>query len=257
MADCLLKRGWYYAMLILMVNCVEATPSKIEYITIAAENDWAPFSSIDKKTGEIKGLTPALVKAAFLAENIRVEFKQMPFSRCMRMAMTDVVVGCFNATETASNKQSYYWHKTPLFQDRMVVYSLYQEQILLPIMAELRGKKVGITLGYIYPDEFLYDKRIFHYKARSDYQLINMLIRGRVDYIVMNERPALVKINEKKVDDIIHNVGNLSYDEFKIAFSRRHQKGLEMAERFERGLLIIKQNGVYNQILQQFMNESL
>ncbi|PJG60448.1 substrate-binding periplasmic protein [Aeromonas cavernicola] len=245
----------YQLIVSVIFSSMITAPARANHLTLAAENDWAPYSSADKMTGELVGLTPALVRAAFATENINIHFKKMPFSRCMRSATTDIVLGCFNAAETADNKQNYFWHTTPLFQDKLIVFSLKKEMIPPPAIMELRGKRVGITLGYTYPDIFSKDKSILQYKARSDYQLINMLIRGRVDYILMNERPALVRIKEKGVANIIHNVGSLSNDDFKIAFSRHHPQGQEMAQRFERGLRTIKQNGVYDDIMHTFLDD--
>ncbi|MGY3862033.1 substrate-binding periplasmic protein [Aeromonas lacus] len=221
-------------------------------LLIGAEDDWAPYSVLNRETGQPQGLAPELVRAVLAAEGIEVAFRTLPFARCMHDAKSDQLAGCFDATITDENRDQYFWHETPMFSEDLAIFALASEPRRDLDLASLKGKRVGITLGYTYPTNFMADPQIARFQAKSDAQILDMLARGRVDYILMNGMPGYLKIREKALTGQVVKVGKLSTDGFWVAFSRQHPLGEEMAKRFEKGLQKIKMNGTYDALMQQF-----
>lgn len=238
---------WLVICLLLMVGSARA-----ESVLIAAEDDWAPYCVLDKESGQPRGLAPELVKAAFAAEGVDVEFRTIPFARCMYEARSDKVLGCFDATITEENRYQYFWHETPMFEEDLAIFALASEPRRDLKLTSLEQKTVGITLGYTYPTDFMENPRITRFQAKSDTQIIEMLVRGRVDYILMNEMPGYLKIQQKQLSGKVVKVGKISTDSFWLAFSRAHPRGEEMASRFEEGLQKIKNNGTYEALVRAF-----
>ncbi|PJG58416.1 substrate-binding periplasmic protein [Aeromonas cavernicola] len=221
-------------------------------LMIAAEDDWAPYCERNRQTGQPQGLAPDIVKAIFAAKDMEVTFRTLPFSRCMHEAKNGKVLACFSATITEENRDQYYWHPTPMFKEDLAIFALASEPKRGLTLADLEGKTVGITLGYTYPTNFMDNPKITRFQAKSDSQILDMLARGRVDYILMNGMPGYLKIQQKNLAGQVVKVGKLSTDGFWLAFSRHHPNGEIMAKQFEDGLQQIKHNGTYDALVRDF-----
>jgi len=242
-----LLKKWLVSVLLLVTTPLTAAP-----LVIGAEDDWAPYCVRDKESGQPKGLAPDMVTAIFAEEGIEIAFRSLPFARCMHDAKNGKLAGCFNATITEENRYHYYWHDTPMFEEDLAIFALASEQGRDLKLTSLEGKTVGITLGYTYPTDFMENPRITRFQAKSDTQILEMLVRGRVDYILMNGMPGYLKIQQKKLEGKVIKVGKLSTDGFWLAFSRNHPQGEVLAKRFEEGLQKIKNKGIYEQLMRHF-----
>ncbi|WDO01193.1 transporter substrate-binding domain-containing protein [Aeromonas allosaccharophila] len=237
----------YWKKWLVFTLCLMTSSTTAEPLLIGAEDDWAPYCERDKEDGQPRGLAPELVKAVFAAEGIEIVFRTLPFARCMHDAKSGKLAGCFNATITEENRYQYYWHDTPMFEEDLA--SEPQRDLKL---TSLEGKRVGITLGYTYPTDFMENPRITRFQAKSDAQILEMLVRGRVDYILMNGMPGYLKIQQKQLAGKVVKVGKLSTDGFWLAFSRNAPQGEALAKQFEQGLQKIKNNGTYETLIRQF-----
>lgn len=242
-----LFKKWLVCLMLLATSPLAAAP-----LIIGAEDDWAPYCERDKTSGQPRGLAPELVKAVFAAQGIDVTFRTLPFARCMHDAKSNKMLGCFDATITEENRYQYYWHETPMFEEDLAIFALASETRRDLQLTSLEGKSVGITLGYTYPTDFMENPRITRFQAKSDAQILDMLVLGRVDYILMNGMPGYLKIQQKQLTSKVVKVGKISTDGFWLAFSRTHPRGEEMAKLFEEGLQKIKNNGTYEALVRDF-----
>lgn len=226
-----------------------------EAVTVAAEDDWAPYSSMRADRMGPEGLAPALVKAAFKTQNVDVHFQVVPFARCMLYAEKGQVLGCFDATRTEANKDLFYWHATPLFQEELGIFARTADSQARGELTQkdLEGQTVGVTLGYTYPTDFMRNARIAKLNAASDGNLLKMLAARRVNYILLNTMPGYYRINrDPALRGRIQRVGAISKDGFWLSFSRAHPDGKRMAEVFEKGLQAIKASGEYERMMGTF-----
>jgi polar amino acid transport system substrate-binding protein len=65
---------------------------------------------------------------------------------------------------------------------------------------------------------------------------MNMLIKGRVDFIVMNTLPGQLRILDEKFGSQIERVGMISLDGFWLSFSKNHPDGERLSKIFEEEL---------------------
>ena len=232
------------------------TATATEVVTVAAEDDWAPYSSMRADRTGPEGLAPALVKAAFKTQDVEVRFQVVPFSRCLHYAEKGTVVGCFDTTRTESNKDLFYWHPTPLFKEELAIFARSEVQASEMKQKDLEGQSVGITIGYTYPTDFMQNPRITRLSAVSDGNLVKMLVARRVNYILLNTMPGYYRIKqEPALKGQIKRVGAFGMDSFWVSFSRAHPDGKRLSEEFERGLQAIKANGEYDRMLTAFKRE--
>lgn len=225
------RHYWLAVLLICM-----AAPACAERILIAAEDDWAPYSALRSDSPEPEGFTPALVREIFARRDIAVEFVTVPFSRCLHYAQTGRTVACFNVTITDENRDQFYWHPTPMFHEGLAIFALRGRFKPELSSKDLEQYKVGITNAYTYPTDFMQNPRIERSVAQSDANLLQMLVKGRVDFIIMNTLPGQLRILDEQLGDKIERVGMISLDGFWLSFSKAHPDGERLSQLFEEEL---------------------
>ncbi len=237
---------------------------RAETITIGAENDWPPYSYRVPGQDEPQGLTPRLVRQAFASQGVSVRYRMLPFARCMLEAERGAVAGCFNASRTAANEALYHWHPTPMLEEELAIFArrraVEAASSALPTrqltQADLRGKSVGITVGYTYATSFMTDPQIQRKPATSDGNLLHMLAAGRVDYIVVNTLPAWYRLRgDPALQGQVQRVGRISIDGFWLAFTRAKPEGERLAQVFERGLQAMRLSGEQQRMLAELRQQ--
>ncbi|MBR7630746.1 transporter substrate-binding domain-containing protein [Aeromonas popoffii] len=235
-------------------------------IILGVEDDWAPYCFLNKETGHLDGFTPIVVREAFKKVGIKTEYKVIPFSRCMYLALTDVISGCFNAAITRDNKNKYVWPKTPLVNEPLGVFSLtsksrsYDASGQVGVYELLSGNRVGATLGYSYPTEILENSEITFEKVKSDSVQLDMLLRNRIDFALLGKGSGYYLASKKNIRDQVVDVFTISTDgDFYIAFSKATGNGEYLSTMFDKGMLELIKSGEYNELksqLEQHLNMS-
>jgi polar amino acid transport system substrate-binding protein len=222
---------------------------------IAVEDDWPPYAWLGSD-GQPRGFAVRLVAAAFASQGVQVRLQAMPFARCMRDAKVGLAAGCFNATITTENRPHYLWHETPMFEEELAIFGPADFSGGELGLADLRGRSVGYTNGYTYPTDFMQDPLIRRHGATSDKLLLRMLLSRRVDFILLNTMPGLLRIQgDPALQGKVRRLGKISQDGFWIAFSKIHPEGQPLAEQFGRGLAELRRNGSYQKMLGEFRRE--
>ena len=225
----------------------------VETVVIAAEDDWAPYSYAKPGSTNPEGMAPVLVTAAFETQGIRVKFVVVPFARCLAMAKSGAAVGCFDTAMTDENRNQYHWHPTPLFQEELAVFARLDSTQKDLTVQQLEGHTLGVTVGYTYPSSITANPRIRQVPVTSDANLLNMLVAGRVDYILLNSLPGYYRASlDPKLAGRFKRVGVVEQQSFWVCFSRKHPDGKRLSEVFETGVEAIKANGTYARITTDF-----
>lgn len=221
-----------------------------QVVTIAGEDDWAPYSSAPTGRPGPEGLSPELVREAFKTQNVQVRFIALPFARCMLYAETGRVAGCFNASITDENRDKYHWHPTPMFHEGLAIFGRSEHTGPPLTEKDLEGRTVGVTIGYTYPTSFMSNARIAKLNARSDTHLLQMLAARRVDYILLNTMPGYYRIQQMpSLVGKVKQVGTIQMDGFWLAFSKKDPQGAELANSFEQGLRAMQADGSYDRLM--------
>ena len=230
-------------------------PAGAETIRVAAEDDWPPYSSAVGPERRPEGFAVDLVREVFASQGIKVEFVVVPFARCLAYTVKGRVVACFNVGMTQANRHDFVWHPTPMLEEELSIFARTEgaapgHEIGL---ADLRRRTVGYTVGYTYSTELMTDPLITRYGASSDHQLLKMLVAGRVDYILLNRMPGMLRITaDPAFQGKVRRVGKVSMDGFWLAFSKAHPDGQRLSAVFERGLHEFKRDGRYQTMMQAF-----
>jgi len=235
----------FTALIFLGVNF-----SYAETVRIIAEDDWYPYSA--KFDDGPRGIAVDIVRAAFAAEGVGVEFDSMNYDRGMVLVKEGLAVGCFDAPRTKEIENVFLWHDEPLFSATGFFYATSDYTGQINSVDEVAGKKVGLTQGYGYGDIIDLDTRIVKEYSKTDTAVIKKLIAKRLDFAVLFDRVADYLIPKLNIQGKIKPVGQATYIDLYIAFSKGHSDGKKFRDIFSRGFRKIKNDGTYQKIINEW-----
>lgn len=222
-----------------------------ETVTIGAEDDWAPYSS--KVGKEAKGFAVDIVREAFKAAGVDVNFTPMLYARCMAVTKEGGMVGCFDAARNSALENNYLWHAKPLFNGKINIYSTADSTESNLSTKDLVGKNVAVTRDYEYGEEFDSNTNVKRSVADKDEQGFQKLMNKRVPYMVAYEKVAnALFVSNKDFTNKFKSVGLLSDPGLYIAFSKKHPDAAKFLAKFNQGFDIIQKNGKYKEIEAQW-----
>lgn len=214
-------------------------------ISLAAEDSWPPFAD---QYG--KGVSHQLIHAAFEQVGITVDTILVPYSRGLKMASEGSVDGVFNVAKLKQRQDDYRFGEQALF----ISHSLFFHSKSRPMLAKSKsqltsGTRIGKVKGFYYGGEIDTLNQVEFVDVDNQYQLINLLLTGKIDGALMYQEVAQRYIQQMKVsDDIIPAFDNQQNMIF-LAFSKQTPHSQRLASVFDLGLKKLKNNGSYQQII--------
>ncbi|MBE9608146.1 substrate-binding periplasmic protein [Chitinilyticum piscinae] len=232
-------------MVLVLLACLLLPAALAETITLNAEDDWAPFSARDAKTGAARGFAVEVVRAAFASQGVKVQFRVVPFTRCLREVEQNQTLGCFDVEKTGYNRDRFHWHNTPLLEEPLAIFALTPMKRRLTV-ADLAEQRVGLTRDYTYPSELMAQPGMIKDYSRTDEQQLRKLLAGRIRFAIINASPAQLLISRNEdFRSRIHEVGEVNIANFYVGFAREHPESAHYAAVLDKGLAAIRDNGVY------------
>jgi polar amino acid transport system substrate-binding protein len=219
-----------------------------ETITVGAEDDWAPYSSV--VNGKAEGFAVDVVREAYAAVGITVEFEVLPYVRCMAKARAGKLIGCFDAVPNGMIKPHYLWHAHPLFTTHMNVYALAASPEQGMSATQLEGKTVGVARDYEYGDEFDLNTKIVRKVVDKNEQGFKMLQAGRIQYMAAEQRiaDALFRRYPQEFGGKFKLAGTVATPGLYMAFTKNSADAARYLAKFNQGYATIRSNGKYKDI---------
>ena len=218
-----------------------------ERLRIGAEDDWQPYSyAVD---GVPRGFAVDLARAAWAAAGVEVELVSLPYARCMKEVDNNELAGCFDTLRDSRQEARYRWHQQPLFKARIGIYARADQPTSRVDLAALRGKRIGVTLGYDYGEAFDGDAAMLRDTAPSDLSSLRKLVVGRVDYALVYDRVATqIARQHPELDQKFRQVGVLVEPTLYISFARNYPAIERYIALFDQGLEKVRKSGEYARI---------
>jgi polar amino acid transport system substrate-binding protein len=231
-------------------------PLHAEELVIAAEDDWAPYSSGKDHTPQ--GFSVDVVSEAFKAVGVSLKFNVMPFARLLEKVKSGEEIAGFNCTFGDEMNKIYAYHKVPLIDAKIMIFAKNDYDGKEVTINDLKNIPdiVGVTNGYTYSDEFDYSKEIKKDVARTDELMLRKLAQGKTKFGVIYDRVALhiIGTSEYKAEmqGKLKPVGTLTSLKQYVIFSRANPKAEHFLALFEKGLETIMANGTYEAIIKRW-----
>ena len=241
-----------WKQIVILSLCVIGFSSKglAETTLIIATNELPPLVSENKKESY---LTEALHEVAH-EMGVTFAFRFMPWKRCESAVEKLEAWGAIPYVPTPEREEKFYFSEK-LFnrQSKFFFYSPdgTYKQIPYAELTDLKGYRIGGVRGYYYEQVFLEAGLHVEFVATEE-QNFRKLRTGRVDLIPVEEVTGLYTIRKL----FPHEVGNfftlskpLSVSGIYLMTSKRYPDTQNLLTRFNIALKKIKENGVYQRIL--------
>lgn len=246
----LIRHGWPLAVLLS-----SALPANAEVLRIGAEDDWYPYSAL--RDGQVQGMSVDIVKAAFAATATDIQLLPYPYARCMQMTLKGELAACFNSAPNAAIARDYLLPTTALFSDDILLWARAAQTATVSDIAQLRGEKVAVTIGYEYGERFDQHTQAVRVAVRQDLNGFRMLQRQRVDYVVAYRGTANHLFRQyPALAGQFRPVASVHQPQLFLSFSRHGAEAQALVQRFEQGMRLIHDNGRYEQILHDWQHGS-
>lgn len=159
-------------------------PTAHAEVLVLAHDLYPPYVDPDAKHG---GIAAEAVRTLLAPQGLDVEIVVMSWREALDGAILgryDGIVGAWYAEE----RTPFLAFSEPYMVNRLVLFSSEDAPIDVTDYADLRGTVVGVIDGYVYPSDFM-TSSLFTRAVEADNSLnLLKLVRGRVDFIVDDER---------------------------------------------------------------------
>lgn len=232
------------AQQIVNQNAIEITA-----MTLAVEDSWPPYANA---YGE--GISTDIITQALEAVGVQLTLKVYPYARVLDEISKGLVAGGYNVTRQKSSEKRF------IFGDQAILTataSFYYpaNNVTAPSYTSLADipddASIGIIADYEYGDLYeLHKHRFREIKVLQQSQIINMLMLGRIDGAIMFDTVANHTLKTMNLAEDAISKGFLNHtSDVYVAFSKAHKDSKALANILDQGLLKIKNNGQYSQII--------
>ncbi len=231
----------------LMGLVSNADAREISMLTV----EWAPHYGSELPE---KGLTTAIVKAAFKAVGHNSDVDFIPWARALKEVeegKADIVMGAYHNKE---REQSYIFSDPIYFLELGLIARPGLGLSKYKMLQDLTPYSIGISRGFANSEEFDSASYLDKHVATFPNLNIRKLFRGRIDMAVMNF--DLFRYEAKKegfcISDVEFMEPPLETHGLYLMASRNILDGENIITDFNRGLDTIRRNGEFDRIVGRF-----
>lgn len=210
-----------------------------------------PLMVESKTKGIFIELTQELAKRA----GIQIIINIFPAKR----AINDFSIGNADALFPALNtffpdKDSYFPTEEIIYIKRDVAFTL-KGQKPLETIAQLEGKKIGITRGYAYANNLINNPNIDFFMTNSDEYSAKMLRAGHIDAFIAEEVSGLAALKRMKLTNEVQYSPKNPISEADVFYATQAtEQGKYLAELLSQQLALMKEDGSFTRIMSQAHN---
>ncbi|MCP3942930.1 MAG: amino acid ABC transporter substrate-binding protein [Desulfobacteraceae bacterium] len=221
-----------------------------------ATGEWPPFTS--KELPEY-GVVTELVSAICRANGIQPVYMFYPWPRAEDMLKNGEVFAAFPYAITKERKVAFNFSEVLFYGSNVFVYYEKNPKTPAPVpyeeIEDLKEYEIGGLRGSFLETNF--EQKGLTYNATTTIdQSVRKLVTGRIDFLIDNQVVIFDIIKRLYPDDIEYFKTLPKPFGRKMAtalmVSRSYPEAQEILKKFNKGLMIIKQNGEYDRITKKY-----
>lgn len=235
----------------LLTAPVEAAPRL--KITLSNQ-EWPPYMGQELP---YDGILSRLVKEAFARGGVDVTYRYYPNNRTLQSARNGQVDGSFGWAPTAERKRDLLY-TVPVLSARMVFFQRKDHRLNWSQWSDLKGAHVGVTVGNYYSDDFdaqVKNGSLFVDSAPDDMINLRKLLAGRIDLfpIDLEVGKYLIAHHLSPAQGALLEPQSKTFwaAPLHVVIWRKHARGPELVDRFNRGLKALQDSGDFDRLLQE------
>ncbi|WP_035054639.1 substrate-binding periplasmic protein [Andreprevotia chitinilytica] len=218
-------------------------------IRICAEDDWAPFSFIEK--GHAQGASVDLVNAALHSEGMDVQFESGTYNRCLNLTRQGNYHALVDVAQNKERRPQFLWPEKPLLIMRLHLVARKGLAVKTPGYAAMARHRVGITSGYEYPDVMLGQPGLMKVESHSELGNLRQLANGKIDFMLLSEG-TIASLRKELTEDerqAVQDLGEIDQLALYVAFNKDAPQAAAWAQALDRGLTTLGRNGEAQRIM--------
>ena len=219
-------------------------------IVLAHETSWAPHYG---KTLEQGGYTVEIIREAFKRVGYTLETVWLPWKKAQVEAARGVYDG-LGASYYNEERATKFAYSNPIATTEVVFFKRTEDDIQYSKLEDLKPYKIGTGFGYGYPEKFVkadYLDKIEAYELKTN---ITRLLHNRIDLIIGSRKAILFYLKQQYPDRInsLEILGDpLETLSLYVPFSKMTPNYKQKVDDFNRGLIMIKEDGTYQKIMKK------
>jgi polar amino acid transport system substrate-binding protein len=213
--------------------------------------DWPPYFAEDLKHN---GSFAYIVSEAFKAAGHEVRFSFVPWKRALAIADSGELDGSPGWKATDDRRKTFLF-SDPVIVSTSVIFHLKRMAFAWRSLDDLASRRIGVTAGYSYGPDFdaaVAQKRLAVDPAKDDLTALKMLLAGRTDLVVMNRDVGLDIVRRQlpasEAAEITYEARPIDEQPSFLAIARSCPRAAQLLADFNRGLAIVKQQGLLEQV---------
>lgn len=220
-----------------------------ETILVSA-NEFPPYTSREFKD---QGFLCKLIAESFAMEGIEVKYRFLPAKRSFLLLERGRMDGIVGSYETSKFEKDFYISDS-LIIDTISFFYLISSDFDWNTFEDLKGIRVGGTLGYDYGQEFQRaekSKLIRIQRTTRNTQNFGKLLKKRIKVFPMSTLPGYVVLyknfKEKDINQITNHSKPVHSTHLYLLLSKKNKQNKKRMTIFNQSLKKLKERGKYDQ----------
>ena len=221
-----------------------------------ANGEWKPFTSAELVH---YGIFSHITELAFKAVGLETENDFFPWKRSLLV----VEKGRYDATmgwALTPLREKNFYVSAPFYRGEYVFFHLQDTDFNWQNMTDLEGVKIGVTIGSIDAELFTamhQQGKNIHYETAPRVELnFKKLLKGRISVFVTQKDVGLATLNDhftaSERKRVTFHAKVLRRVDLHGLFSKQNDRGEAYLQAFNKGLKIIKEQGLYQKMIDDF-----
>ncbi len=184
-----------------------------------------------------------LFKEAAKRAGVEYKIEIYPTKRTFKYFQNNIIDGFFPAMDKSAGKAA---KSSPIFVKKCILF-LRKGSEPVDKLDLLKGKKIGLTLGYTYDKKITENFDIDY--AISDIVNMKKLSRGRTYACIVEEKSGIAALKESGMTNIIYNVEKPLFKKNVFFAFQSNKEGKKLSKRFSQALFEMKKDGSFDRIM--------
>ncbi|BBE32083.1 ABC transporter substrate-binding protein [Tepiditoga spiralis] len=216
--------------------------------------EWAPYLSEKLK---YYGFFSRVVTDSFKNVGIKVEYGFFPWKRSYVLAENGSWDGSLGWSRNEEREKSFYY-SDPVIELKDFLFYKKDKKIKFESYEDLRGKTIGIVIGYYYGKEFEKAQKAGIFKvdqSTSDEINLKKLLAGRIDCTILTYDIAMDilknKFKKEEIEQITNTKKPTKVSPYYLILNKKDKNNENIIKLFNKGLKQLKESGKYDQYLKE------
>lgn len=193
-----------------------------------------------------------LVEEVFAQNGISVEYRYYPWMRSHENVKYNNADGTFPWIRSEDREDYFLYSEEPVIVEKTVFFHLESLDFHWDDFSDLRGYKIGGTIGYAYVVPLVEYGLDVEYVQTEELNF-RKILAGRINLYPASEKVGYYIINflfdRESAARFTRDSKPLSTEPYFFLVSRKNPDGPEIIRKFDEGLRALKANGRYDEIL--------